>query len=248
MSLPRRITASQTLALCHLLALALISSASGAAPEIRAPLPTIDSVARFYGLSGDEIRQGYPVRIEGVVVYSDANWRLFWLRGDSGTLFQQVPPGMKLPPAKTRAIVTGRTTLIDGAHRIANLDVIGTGSGKLPPPAILVPKNLDEGYLLRDRVMFGGTVAHVERLDTERARLVVTFMRSHQILVTLRHTTEAELEKLLGAQIELSGHPSPMAMEPPPGVAPLQIFVPDMSDVTVYRRGPGNPFDSPTIA
>lgn len=245
---PRRIIASQTLVLCHLLAFALIGSTSGAALEKRAPLPTIDSVARFYGLTGDEIRQGYPVRIEGVVVYSDANWRLFWLRGDSGTLFQQIPKGLKLPPAKTRAVVTGRTALIDGAHRIANLEVTGTGPGELPPPMILVPKILNKGLSLHERVRFGGTVAHVERLDTERARLVITFMRSHQILVTLRHVADEELEKLLGAQIELSGHPSPMAIEPPPGVSPIQIFVPDMSDVTVYRRGPRNPFETPTIA
>jgi hypothetical protein len=106
------------------------------APQSAEPptLPTIDTVGRFHALSGEQIRAGYPVRIEGVVVYSDPKWKLLWLRDDTGMLFQQPPVSTELPQAKSKVVMTGRTALVEGRHKIADLKVVATGIGKLPPP------------------------------------------------------------------------------------------------------------------
>ena len=123
---------------------------------------TVSSIERFYGLSQNEARSGLPVRIEGTVLYSDPHWHLFWLKDETGRLFIPLPPEVEVPPARTRAIVTGTTTFKDGNYRIEGLKIQRTGPSSLPAPRPLMPLKLDDQKRLEDRVSVTGTIIEAE--------------------------------------------------------------------------------------
>ena len=95
-------------------------SCGGAEQSTTQPVVTVKG---YYSLSSEQVRKGHPVRIEGVVVYSDKKWRLFWMRGATGVLFRELPEGFDPPPARTKVILIGKTALIDGRRTIVDLKI-----------------------------------------------------------------------------------------------------------------------------
>jgi PAS domain S-box-containing protein len=226
---------------------ALLFSWSVRAATSKAPLPTVSTVQGYYDLSSEDARRGLPVRIEGVVIYSDSSWNLLWVRGESGVLFQAPPDGAILPAAGTRVIVTG-TTLIakKGAHGIEDLKLAEIGAGELRPPVILKPGNLNGDQLPNRRVMLGGTVVE-SRMEDGHLWLIVAFLRNFQVRVIVKDSTPEQRADLLGAQVEVVGWAAVISQERAMNESAIQVFVSAMSDLTVYRRGPRDVFDVPSI-
>lgn len=209
-------------------------------------LPIIDTAARYYGMSSEQVRQGYPVRIEGVVLYSDSSWRLLWMSDQTGTLFHYLPKVTPLPRPRYRALLTGRTALINGAQKLVDVKFQELGPGRMPAPIVLTAKMIDTADSIFKRVMVGGTVMF-KHVKGEHLLLYLSFNRTHQIRVVIPRFDPASHAHLIGAKVELTGFPSHVPETLPPGLSSLQLFVPDMQDVVVYRQGPEDRFDTPLI-
>ncbi len=207
----------------------------------------IPSVERFYGLSDEEARDGRPVHIEGVVLYSDPAWQLFWLQDETGRLFLPISPDTKAPLARTRAIVTGKTTLANGVRTITDLKIREVAKAELPPPLVLLPLKLEDKLRLQGRVSLTGTVVEAEFRSKNHIRLVVAFLRRFQVQVTINNCQEKDLIGLLGAEIEAIGCASPLWNQTDTQLLSQQVFVPDLSDLTVFKSGPVGPFAVPVI-
>ena len=230
----------------HPIAVWLILISLSLSPGVAAPKSPIDSVSRFYSLTGEQAGAGLPVSIRGTVLYSDTDWRLLWLRDETGTLFQHLPPDTPLPPAGDLAEVTGRTALVDGAHRIADIAVRQIGDSVFPPPKLLTPRLLQDGQSDAERVVMGGTV-----VDSVNAKahllLIVAFNRSHLVQVVVNEDPGANAARFIGARVDAVGVLSPLPGELKDGLAPHQLFVPQMADLTLYTAGTSDPFTAPLL-
>lgn len=210
----------------------------------RQTLPVIDTISRFYGLTADQMEQGYPVRLEGVVLYSDSRWKMIWFRDAAAVAFQALPDERELPPARTRAVFTGRTAMKDGEYLIEELGIQTLGPAELPAAALLTREKLAAGIVSGERAYFGGTVVDVETVD-EHLRLIVTFQRRFQVRVYVVGADENSADNLIGAQVEVAGVVSYGSGDLEPGLAPVQLFVAGMGDMSVRRRGFDDPFAAP---
>lgn len=63
------------------------------APNLFAALPTVRTISDFYGLPLHEAAKGYPVRIEGSVLYEDSRWGLLWVGDATGVLYHPIKMG-----------------------------------------------------------------------------------------------------------------------------------------------------------
>ncbi|MGB0580872.1 MAG: ATP-binding protein [Limisphaerales bacterium] len=96
------------------------------------------------------------------------------------------------------------------------------------------------------RVMLGGTVTFT-RMDGDHLILHVSFLRSHQIRVVVKHSEHDSRENLVGAKVELSGFASPLPDPAFANLSGLQLFVPDLDEVVIYQRGKADRFNAPLI-
>ena len=209
-------------------------------------LPTIDSIARFQSLSSEEYRRSYPVRIEGVVLYSDPEWRLLWIANGSSVFFQSTPVTPDLPPPGSRIALSGQTKLINGRPKIGNLKATKIGKGDFPSPELLTPKMINAGTHRNNWVRLGGTVVDRRYRQNDRHLvLLVAFRKTHQLRLVLRDLDSQQADRLIGSKIEATGVVAPAHDHHLDNSAPVQVHVPNLDHLTVYDPGPPTPFDAP---
>ncbi|MFN3193275.1 MAG: ATP-binding protein [Aureliella sp.] len=208
---------------------------------------SIYSVEQFYDLSNEAAREGVKVHIEGTVLYSDPDWGLFWLQDETGRIFIPIREDFPAPAARTSAVVTGTTKLVNGAPEITELQIRKTGQAKLPPSRVLTPLNIRGEQQEHARVHGAGTVIQAEMAGESHLRLVVAFLRRYKFRVTVNNCRAKDLEGLLGSHIEVSGCATRYSNVNHPDLAPMQLYVPDMADLAVFLNGPKDVFDSPRI-
>lgn len=208
---------------------------------------SVDFIEQYYGLTNDQAREGVKVRIEGTILYSDADFGLLWIQDKTGRLFLPITQAHSAPPARSTAVVTGRTALVDGAPKIVDFEIRRTGHARLPAPTMLTPLTLQGKKPEDSRVVAAGTVVRARMKDDTHVQLVIAFLRRFQFRATISNCTSDDLDGLLGSHIELTGCATRFSNVNHPELAAMQLFVPDMSDVAVYQRGPASVFDAPQI-
>ena len=98
-------------------------------------LPTLTTVSAIHDLDNREASRAQPVKLRGVVTYSDFDWHFLFLQDSTGGIFVQhvetpVPAGEKIE-------VEGATISGNFAPDVATVHVRVLGAGSLPaPPAI----------------------------------------------------------------------------------------------------------------
>ena len=207
----------------------------------------VHSIERFYALSEEEALEGRPVRIEGVVLYSDPAWGLLWVTDETGRLFQQVSANESLVPAGSSVLVSGKTSYAGNCPTIESLRVTRLGSGVLPPPKVLMPHELKDPLTTRGLVSLSGSVVSAHYNDDEHIILVVAFLRRYFVRVTINQCQERDLEGLLGARVEVVGVASDIPDKLDDRIIDSQVFVPSLDHVTVFQRGRVDLFQRPEI-
>lgn len=212
-----------------------------------AALPVIDTTSRFFSLTAEQTESGYPVRLEGVVLYSDPVWGMIWIQDETGIIYQSTPRKQVLPPARTRVVATGRTAMQGSGPVIANLEFRTIGPAELPAPVLLTVEKLKAGVVAGQRTFFGGKVMDAEIVDEDHLRLTVAFQRAYQVRVYVMGAAVTQPDALIGGQVELTGVLTYPSGDLEPGFAPVQMFVPELQDMSILRRGLDNPFDAPRL-
>lgn len=208
----------------------------------------VHSVERFYALSKDEAEEGLPVRIEGVVLYSDPAWGLLWVTDETGRLYQQVSAEESLVPAGSSVLISGKTSYAGNCPTIESLRVARLGTGVLPPPKVLMPHELEDPQTTRGLVSLSGSVVSARYNDDEHIVLVVAFLRRYFVRVTINQCQESDLAGLLGARVEVVGVASDVPDKLDDRIIDAQVFVSSLNQVTVFQRGRADLFQSPEIS
>lgn len=225
---------------CVMVALTmLVSAASNVAAAPGGKADVIGSIAQFFRLSSERARESLPVRMEGMVLYSDSHGRFLWFKNGDNRLYLALPEDVPLPPARKRVLLTGKTALVDGSARITEMNFEILGPAEMPPPVILMPLAVQGKAALGHRVSLAGTVVDA-RAEEGRLRLIVAFLRRFQVRVFVNHPAPESVTQIIGAHVEVVGSPSRRPGQDKTHLTPIQIYTPDFTDVAVFRRGPAD--------
>ncbi|MEM7557588.1 MAG: PAS domain-containing protein, partial [Planctomycetota bacterium] len=208
----------------------------------------VHSIERFYALSEEEAKEGRPVRIEGVVLYSDPAWGLLWVTDETGRLYQQISSNELLVRPGASVLISGKTSYAGNCPTIKELSVSQLGSGVLPPPKVLMPHELKAPQTTRGLVSLSGSVVSARYNDDQHIILVVAFLRRYFVRVTINQCQKSDLEGLLGARVEVVGVASDVPDKLDDRIIDTQVFVPSLDQVTVFQRGRPDLFQSREIS
>lgn len=223
--------------------LAALAIALGGEPETPPAGNTVTTVAAFYNLPLETMRQGYPVRIEGVVLYGDLAWRMIFLEDATGTLYVELPAAGSWPAfqAGDRLLVEGKTCLLRADRGFADLRLTVLGPGRLPAP---VPMNV-KGLLDPNRAATYAAVSGVVRNISieEQLRLLVE-IEGRRLTAWMHRHTEADLNGLLDAKVRLVGVAG-REYNAKGEVVDAVLYVADSRNLVVEQRGLADPFGLP---
>tara|TARA_Y100001934_G_scaffold282716_1_gene397900 strand:+ start:522 stop:1628 length:1107 start_codon:yes stop_codon:yes gene_type:complete len=163
----------------------------------------ITTVEAYYSLDSDEVRRAHPIRLEGVVTYSDNEWGLFWIQDTTGVLFIELPDTFDSTPSSSKVILTGRTALIDGKRRLNDLKIKSIGKGQLRPPIAFNSAMVEGRQAVHERVSIGRSVME-SRMEDGYLWLVVAYLHRYQVRVVVKDRGTLQAESLRGAQVEIS--------------------------------------------
>ena len=206
----------------------------------------VESIDRFYGMSPEAARAGTPVRIEATILYSDSRWNNLWLYDGKSRMYLEPPQGMALPRARRRVILSATTELKKGRPVLRDIQFRDLGVAELPPAKVLNPTVLLGKESIGSRVSLAGTVVHVSEKE-DHLMIIIAFLQRFQVRVIVNEYEPTALKGLLGAHVAAAGCSSHVGDPEMAGIAPVQVYVPNMADVNIFRRGPVTPFNAPLI-
>jgi PAS domain S-box-containing protein len=224
-------------------------------PETVVPR-VLTTVAELRKLSPDEARLNQPVRLRGVVIYSDAEWELLFVQDETGGIYVRQRAG-ELPLARGQLVeVQGVSARIGLCHLIDQPHIRVVGPAALPEPL-----ELDIGELLQCTgecrwLELRGIVNAVDRANN---RPVLHLHQGQEHLnVVLRDgfPHAGDLAWLVDAEVRVRGVCTAVA-ERRGRQTKVQLLVHTLADVIVERPAPPDPFNaavtpisalSPTLA
>lgn len=189
--------------------------------------------------------RGHPVRLEGIVLYADAEWAMLFFQDETGILFLPPPREATDPAGGRRVRLTGLTAIEGQERRIRNLRLEDLGPAVLPSPARLPLHELTNPASPPQRVRVTGVVRIAEPLEGQRGRLVLD-LGPARMQAFVHHASPMDLQRIHRGAVEVTGLRIPMD-KPEPSLAPVQLFVLGMDDFTVLEAGPGDPYRVPLI-
>ena len=215
------------------------------ASSVDRSLPVISSTAELRALPLPEARRGYPVGIEGVVLYADAQSHILWLHDATGMQSVELPEGSPEPQAGDLITLQGRSGVQGTKVKILEPSLTIQGTGELPAPKSLPYGDIMAGKVPAYRVHFTGVI-HSLNTTTERLHLEVMVEKRFRIWVIVKEYAAKDLARLVDATVEVTGVPD-LRSDPEEGFAPVQVFVPRLADVVVFGSGSADPFSVPLV-
>ena len=206
-------------------------------------LPLVSTVVQFYSLTPEQMARGYPVRLEGTLLYADADWGILYFQDETGVVFSPPPPEATHLTGGRRMRLTGVTAMEGSQRRIQRIHLEDLGPAELPYPVRLSWSQLTNTVGPTQRIRLTGVVRTAEPYDGQRARLTVD-LGAIRVPVFLRSATLADLSRLLHSTVELTGLRVPLPT-PEPNLAPVQLFVLGMDEITLLEAGPRDPYQAP---
>jgi diguanylate cyclase (GGDEF)-like protein/PAS domain S-box-containing protein len=185
--------------------------------------PALRTVHEIHAMNNTDAKHGYPVKLEGVVTYSDPDWGLLFMEDDTGAIYVNVHGTSKAFPPGARISVDAATGAGDIAPNVVNAKIRVLGGGTLPRAPQISLAELDRGagdsrYISTEGVLRPGdqtwnricfrifddgvwAIVVVPKQDSEAARALVGAK------VRLKGVVGARLDatgKRLGAQLFVS--------------------------------------------
>ena len=250
---------SQKLLLVAASGLTLVGALSVGADE-GDELKTLTTAAEVRALTPMEAELEYPVRIEGVVTYFDADKNLAFIQDETGGIYF-APSGRKKPDAKLenldvrdgmRVQIRGISGAGGYSPTVAGVDgqlirVNRRGQAKMPEPI-----RLERGYLLSPAldsmwVEVDGTVEEETVIDDRRVLKMRTGTQNY-LAVFSGNPDRVKLPKdLTGAEVRLQGVYGSV-IDASGRLTGLRLFIPDEKFLTVLDRGEMTAFDQPPVS
>jgi len=100
--------------------------------QVQPAHPTLRTVRAVRQLSNTEARNAYPVELEGIATYSDAEWGLLFLNDDTGAIYVNIHGVNASIPPGSRIHVSAVTGPGDVGNVLVQPNVRVLGQGSLP--------------------------------------------------------------------------------------------------------------------
>ena len=127
---------------------------------------TVTTLHELLSLHRDEALSGQPVRIQGVVLCYDADWRQLFIHDGEETTYFDAHLFQEQPTAGQSVLMTGRTTFENGKGWLTNSAMTIVGPGRIPPA-----KRVELGQLGSVLGQWIETSGRVRVAETSRGRL-----------------------------------------------------------------------------
>jgi diguanylate cyclase (GGDEF)-like protein len=224
---------------------AMVAASSAVAPA--APPETLTSLAAIRSLTHDEAAKSVPVAFEATVTYHIKGSIGLFVQDAGFAIYADAPANLSLMPGD-RVLVRGHTRASFGTDIVAD-SVTVLGHGTLPAPVPVGYADLVRGDFDCVRVAVRGTV---------RSADLVTYGKTNNIFLQLSmdggpidaiidSSDGSMLEKLLGAEVDVSGSTSGI-FDSKRQLTGIVLKAPAISDVKILKEASSSPDALPFTA
>lgn len=137
-------------------------------------------------------------------------------------------------------MIQGKTTTDSGEQRIEDMSFKDLGASQPDRPVELKESHL-EGAVASQRVRMQGTLLSMEVVD-DHLEVVVNFMRKFHVRIYYRYYSREQLDRLIGAHVEVIGLLASDPAKPSDRFSDTQLFSTGDDDLRVLQRGPADRF------
>jgi len=212
--------------------------------EANTRLPTLTSIQEVKRLKPEEAVMSFPVKVEGVVTYYDADWYTFFIQDNTGGIYVNLAgakydfkPGDKLQ-------IDGVSNFGGFAPVIMAKSITKVGSDSLPMPERVNLLHLHTGAEdSQFGVISGRCVGVSNNLGRMTLSLNSEFGKFLAIIPGFTPDTPP-LNNLIGAKLDITGVCAAI-FNPQGQLLGVQIFVPNMSYIDVVEPAPKDLFEIP---
>jgi signal transduction histidine kinase/CheY-like chemotaxis protein len=204
-------------------------------------LPLLTTVQQVRGLTAEEAKRGYPVRVQGVVTYHDPQWSFFFLQDSTAGIFvDSTDQGQTLQTGQ-RLVVSGVTAPGGFAPVIIQPRMEALGRGPLPIP--LKPRSADAitGALDSQWVELKGIVHPIERDEVGHDFFYLYSDVGRVRVHTPGIPSSAHPDSLVDSKVRVRGVLGTLFNQYRQLVG-LQLFLGGMSEIVVLQSAPADPF------
>ena len=250
----RRFRAQSTLVLAACLSIGILSAGlaahSESAKDAPTELRTITTAHEAHSLTSEEAKRAYPIHLQGVVTYFDADTGsghgALYIHDSSGSVFVKFAPGsIKSLPIGSIVAVFGVSNPGGFAPIVDQAKVQVIGRSTLPADAVPVSRTqLFAGQYEGQWVEVEGIVhsasdkGHLITLELE--------VMDGLLFVTSVREPGADYASLVDARVRIHGHEAPLYNSSDQMVGARVVF-PNLSAIHVIEAAPGDPFQLPTL-
>ena len=227
-------------AFCQMAVLLLTPFASaawtGKAPAVPA---TLRSIGEVFRLDKDHARNGYPVRLQAVVTYSDMEWGLLFVQDGSGAVYINVHGMAESFPVGARVQVDAVTGAGEVSPVLLHPKIKVLGRGRVPQPAKWTLPQLDalaaDSQWVETRGVLRATNQAWDRISFRLVdgpvEAVVVVPRPNNAGAQRLIGSTARVRAVCGSVIDSNGKR-----------IGTQLFVPSMKDIEIEERALPDPF------
>ncbi|MBI2925078.1 MAG: PAS domain S-box protein [Verrucomicrobia bacterium] len=209
-------------------------------------MPTLTSAEQVRRLSPAEAGRGYPVRVHGVVTYSDADWGHLFVQDSTAGIFITPPEGQVALTPGTLAEIEGATAPGDFAPVVIATAVTSRGEGKLPKAGTADFRQLRAGKRDSQFIQIQGVVRTVA-LDRGHALLSVDVGEGRLDVFLPGFAEASPPTHLVDAGVTIRGVCAALVNQRQQSLG-IKMFCPGLDFVTVTEPAPTDPFAAPTRA
>jgi len=233
--------------------------AAGAAASFGASnattLPCLTNTAQVHLLSTAEAQRGYPVKLDGVVLYADPSNDDLVIQDQAGSIYvsgwTQLPGRfVSLKPGQLVG-VTGISIPGDYAPCVAvtNLKVIGTGL--IPPAKPVSYEDLASGFedgqwVEVHGIVHSAIISQVWTAFSNQYLIIQLSVGGGELTVRVQNFAGADVNRLPDAEVQISGVSVPL-FTTHRQLYDVVILVPSLVDMKVDLPQSANPFACPTV-
>ena len=217
------------------------------APEpsaVRASLPLLQSALAIRRLARSEAARGYPVRLEGVVTFSDTVWWSVFVQDKTSAIFVAPASGdLEIRPGQ-QVRVEGVTAAGDFSPIVSRATFTVLGEASMPAPARVTLGDLFTGQFDCQWVAIRGVIQSVTEID-HRSWLHMRTSRGSIRALLAPTISRTQAEKLVDARVTLQGVVGGDFSRQGRLIS-IFLHVPDLQVILVDEPAPGDPFTIPT--
>jgi signal transduction histidine kinase len=205
--------------------------------------PELTLISKISKLRPEEASQGWPVRLQGTVTYSDPDWHNCYIQNKNGAIY--VEQDQRDVAVGQWVEVTGQTSPGGFAPEVINSHFRTLGTTNLPVPVRADLEDLANGHLDSHWVQLDGVVRNVTEqwghvtlsLTTPKGRFKAIVLKSND--QSLPTNLVDSLVSIHGAcTSEMNGHSQ---------LTGISLRVPSFDQIATLEPVPANPFAVPSV-